>query len=962
MNEAQRRELQQIRNEQTTLADRLARLETRLRAIESDADAETVAPAQAPVARPLPPPDVPPPLPPAAFAVPQVEAPPETPLPRLEPAPAEKRPEPTAPKESLEVRIGTTWLVRVGVVMVLTALAFIGSYLYKNVVPHLGPAVKVGLLYLGAGALAGAGAWLERGREATRSPRMLDFARVVLAGGLAAVYYVTYAAHWNPNLRVLGSAWADGALLMGWAGFMVWLADRRGSELLATFAILLAYYASAVNEIAAFTLFSNLLLTQAAVYLLRRHLWRVFPYASLAATFGSDWFWRYFQPVVLGRQDDGGFWLQAAFLAIYWLLFTWSVVAPKAADWTPRRRAAFATLNNAAFFLLTTWLLADAYPGAFWKWSLGFGLALCALAEVCRRVRPRVDVETEGAYLLQGILLVTLGFFAYFSGWQLSLVLAAQSVVLLGHAQTRRERMPLWASLASAVASFVVAANALGDWQTPVPWLSVAGSGALLVFNAWWGQRRLDRSSTAPVDGATPQANFLATLAVASACFATLGSGLWLWTVERTLTHEVSLVPVLAAAAAILTASVYVLRVPTLPVLASAFLAAAYVHRFAADDLAEAFGHGASAWSMVGLLLVTLGIGHWWQRNWPGIDDRKRPTARVGGTVAGFHAVLAVALMYDWLRPADGAHPAAEVWVATLALLSVALLVYGWWTRYRSLAATGQGLLFASFVGCALRVWPQPWPGGFSGEMPLTLVPLAALLTTIFVGRRSTPGAWIVAWLQVYEFAGTAFFVAWVFRYVPSEMRFTVLGLAGAVVAGWAQVWREPRWLWWGGGLTLAGVSALVLLPRADQASFLHVVGIAAIAGQQRFARWWTGREPASVVPSRWQAGWMIVATLCAWGVVSARMTLSFEGAFTLAAAWSVFAALVFVAGLTLREKVYRWLGLAILVCTLGRVAAVDIWQLDTLGRAVSALCLGTVLLAIGYLYNRFHAKWHDLF
>ncbi len=960
MNEAQRRELQQIRNEQTTLADRLARLETRLRAIEEDAAAETSAPleisaAKLPPLMPLPvaPPAVPPPLPPEAFAAPKVEASPEPPVPRKEP---------TATKESLEVRIGTTWLVRVGVVMMLTALAFIGSYLYKNVVPHLGPAVKVGLLYLGAGALAGAGAWLERGKEAARSPRMLNFARVVLAGGLAAVYYVTYAAHWNPNLRVLGSAWADGTLLIGWAGFMVWLADRRGSELLATFAVLLAYYASAVNEIAAFTLFSNLLLTLAAVYLLRRHLWQVFPYASLAATFGSYWFWRSFQPGVLGQHEAGSFWLQAAFLAVYWLLFTWSVVAPGAADWTPRRRAAFATLNNAAFFLLTTWLLAGAYPGAFWKWLLGFGVVLCALAEACRRVRPRVDSETEGAYLLQGILLVTLGFFAYFSAWQLSLVLAAQSVVLLGHAQARRERLPLWAALVSALASFVVAAEALGDGQTLVPWLSAAGTGALLGFNAWWSQRRWDRLPAVPADDSSPQPDFPTTLAVAPAWFATLGSGLWLWTIERALKHEVSLVPVLAVGAAVLTASVYILRVPTLPILAPAFLLAAYVHRFADDNLAEAFGHSAPAWSMAGLLLVTLGIGHWWQRNWPGVSDRKRPTARTGAILAGFHAALAVALMYDWLRPGNGDHPTAAVWIAELALLSLALLVYGRWTRYRSLAVAGQGLLLASFAGCALRIWPQPWSGGFGGELALTLVPLTVLLTTIFVGRRATPGAWISAWLQVYEFVGTAFFLAWVCRYVPSEARFTVLSLAGALVAGWAQVRREPRWLWWGGGLTLAGVSALALLPRTDQASLLHTVGVAAIAGQQRFARWWAKREPAVVVPSRWQAGWMIAATLCAWGVVSARMTLSFEGAFTLAAAWSVFAALVFLAGLTLREKVYRWLGLGILVFTMGRIATVDIWQLDSLGRAISALCLGTVLLGIGYLYNRFHARWHDLF
>ena len=105
----------------------------------------------------------------------------------------------------------------------------------------------------------------------------------------------------------------------------------------------------------------------------------------------------------------------------------------------------------------------------------------------------------------------------------------------------------------------------------------------------------------------------------------------------------------------------------------------------------------------------------------------------------------------------------------------------------------------------------------------------------------------------------------------------------------------------------------------------------------------------------------MIAATVCAWTVLNALVGVLFEGRFTLAAAWSLFGALVFTAGLALREKVYRWLGLVILVCTLLRLAALDIWQLDSLGRAVSALCLGVVLLGIGYAYNRFHARWQDL-
>ncbi len=187
-----------------------------------------------------------------------------------------------------------------------------------------GPSSKVALLYVGAGTLAGVGAWLERSRSGREMPTVRNYARVLLAGGLAAVYYVTYAAHYYPNLRVIGSPLLAGTLLLGWAAFMVWVADRRGSETVATFAILLAYYTSAVNEIAGFTLVSNLPLTAGAVFLLRRHLWKIFPFASLLATFGSYAYWRYFHLYASWQGLPGastpihslsaqGFWVEAAF-------------------------------------------------------------------------------------------------------------------------------------------------------------------------------------------------------------------------------------------------------------------------------------------------------------------------------------------------------------------------------------------------------------------------------------------------------------------------------------------------------------------------------------------------------------------------------------------------------------------------------------------------------------------------
>ena len=53
------------------------------------------------------------------------------------------------------MRLGTYWLVRIGIVMLLTALVFFGNYAYQNLIVRLGPGGKVGLLYFASALLLG---------------------------------------------------------------------------------------------------------------------------------------------------------------------------------------------------------------------------------------------------------------------------------------------------------------------------------------------------------------------------------------------------------------------------------------------------------------------------------------------------------------------------------------------------------------------------------------------------------------------------------------------------------------------------------------------------------------------------------------------------------------------------------------------------------------------------------------
>ena len=86
----------------------------------------------------MPPPKAPPPLPQPTPIVAESRKP-EMPKPQSEPVlPSSAGFEP-AKGEPLELRVGTFWMARIGIVILLTGLVFLGNYAYHRIVPLLGP-------------------------------------------------------------------------------------------------------------------------------------------------------------------------------------------------------------------------------------------------------------------------------------------------------------------------------------------------------------------------------------------------------------------------------------------------------------------------------------------------------------------------------------------------------------------------------------------------------------------------------------------------------------------------------------------------------------------------------------------------------------------------------------------------------------------------------------------------------
>ena len=222
----------------------------------------------------------------------------------------------------------------------------------------------------------------------------------------------------------------------------MWIADRRKSEVMALFAVGLAFYSSVITRVGEFTLYSNFILTVAAVVFLVRNRWAGLSFASLATSYAGYAFWRFLhEDGWRWASPDENLWLGAGFLASYWLVFTAATFLSKSEKLSGPNRAAFLTLNNGAFFALFLLTMLQVHTGGFWKVCLGYGTTLLALAGLAKKFLP-AEPLAKNAYLTQGLLLVTLGFITKFAGLQLALVLGVESVVLFIARRATAERRP----------------------------------------------------------------------------------------------------------------------------------------------------------------------------------------------------------------------------------------------------------------------------------------------------------------------------------------------------------------------------------------------------------------------------------------------------------------------------------------------------------------------------------------
>ena len=850
------------------------------------------------------------------------------------PPPPSIQAQPTMPPRSFEMRLGTFWLVRIGIVMVLTGLVFFGNLAYQNYISKLGAGGKVFLLYLASGVLLAAGWWWQR--KAVKDT-LRNYAQVLFAGGLGALYFTTYAAHHLEPLRIIESALVDGVLLSGCAAFMIWAANRKQSEVLAFFAVGLGYYTSIITRVGHFTLVSNLVLSIAAVYFLVRNRWAALSFGSLAATYAAYGFWRFFDGSNWHwASPEEGLWTGTLFLMMYWAVFTSAVFLSRESRFAGQNRASFLTANNGAFFTLFILTMLQVQHGGFWKFSLIYGLVLVVLSVLAARWLKDEPLASN-MYLTQGLLLVTIGLISKFAGLRLALVLGTESVLLLILGQQRK-------NLVLLVGAYVTAALAVGwgmdgmkQFDTADLWLGI-GLGVLMMVDAFLAQRpaKPGEPSNVPLPAVLrPQTSYFVVLALV----------IWLVATWDNCSREVFPL-VVAVEAVALSASIYALRLPEVTLFAQGFLVLA--------DVAWVFNWMDQSpvlpwWNPLLMIGTNLAVSHWW--SWQRI---LQPKTQNRNFWPALYALAVVGVIYLWLAPKT----TTPNWIVTTSLLAIGLTAYGVITRAWFVAAAGQLFVAVSIAQFALQLWQSKPPFQFP-LAPIACLFLLSFATVQWFQKRPDTDEHISEPLLqlafVYRWVALIMSLGWIWEYVPERERIWVLALLGLSIFLWAGWRRNQEALLFSAAYTATAL-ALFWLPLLLEASTVYVPNLLVILlllAQRQVARRNPEHYPLS--PGVHNAV-IVVGTLSVWLFVS-RWVLEMANGFYLTASWSVLALALFTTGLLLRERMYRWVGLGVLACALGRVIIFDVWKLETVYRILSFMALGIVLLVLGFIYSKYQEK-----
>ncbi len=385
---------------------------------------------------------------------------------------APKQTAPAGDRETLETRIGRDWLNKIGITSLVLGVAFGILYSFQ----YFGPAMKIASGVAIALGLLGGGVWLER------RPTMRWYARGLIGGGWALLYFTTYAMYHIRSVRLIDSPLLDLVLLFIVAAGAVRHSLRYQSETITALALSLGFLTTCFSDISGFTLASSTLLVVGLAWIVVQMRWtRLYRYGVVLAYVTQ---WLYLEPQIrfsravavhTASATEAQFWLNTGFLTLYWLVYNAVLWFLDERERERRDALLTATLINAAGFVPMVLIgMQPLFQDARYLFLAAAGAAY-ALSEPSLRARGLATVAT--AHLLLGLSLMTLAIPLKLTGRWISFLWSVE-VPLLVWLGLRYERWP-YRIFAFGLSVVVFLRLLLIDlwnaapvmvWQWAVPW------------------------------------------------------------------------------------------------------------------------------------------------------------------------------------------------------------------------------------------------------------------------------------------------------------------------------------------------------------------------------------------------------------------------------------------------------------------------------------------------------------
>jgi len=310
-----------------------------------------------------------------------------------------------APKTSMQERLkkvsafeealGTNWLQKLGIVLLVLGVASFGIY----ELAALGSLGKVLVSYLVATALLVGGIFLEK-RE-----RYQLLGRTGIGGGWALFFFTTYALYHVAAMHVLNSLVLDSALMLAVAAAMATHTLRYRSQVVTGLAFLLGYSTVALSQDTVYSLSAGVILAVGLVAIVWKMRWYELEVFGILSSYFNHFYWLY---RILGIGDAEGhvfpeYAASTAMLFFYWAVFRISYLIRKPENQSEEHISTTAAILN-SLLLLATLKFQSVHPELAYIAVLILGAVELGLGQLVKRRREAfVVLSVMGAALLLAV-------------------------------------------------------------------------------------------------------------------------------------------------------------------------------------------------------------------------------------------------------------------------------------------------------------------------------------------------------------------------------------------------------------------------------------------------------------------------------------------------------------------------------------------------------------------------------